>query len=45
MGIPGIVGLAGITTWLEDGDWVEINGNTGIVTKIAPQHIPEEVTA
>ena len=36
MGLPSVVGLAGITRWLKDGDWIEMNGNTGRVTRIAP---------
>ena len=35
MGLPAIVSLAGVTAWLNDGDWVEMNGATGVVTKIA----------
>ncbi len=34
MGIPSIVSLAGVTTWLKDGDWIEMDGSTGIVRKI-----------
>lgn len=34
MGIPAIVALAGITTWLRDGDWVEMDGASGVVRKI-----------
>jgi pyruvate,water dikinase len=36
MGLPAIVSLAGVTGWLKDGDWVEMNGSSGVVTKIAP---------
>ncbi|HEY9622920.1 MAG TPA: PEP/pyruvate-binding domain-containing protein [Crinalium sp.] len=35
MGIPAIVSLPGITQWLMDGDWVELNGSTGIVQRIS----------
>ena len=41
MGLPSVVGLAGITRWLKDGDWIEMNGSTGRVTRIAP---PGETT-
>jgi pyruvate,water dikinase len=36
MGLPAIVSLAGVTIWLKDGDWVEMNGSTGVVTKVEP---------
>ena len=31
MGIPAVVSLAGVTRWLKDGDWVELDGSTGVV--------------
>jgi len=34
LGIPTVVGLAGALTWLQDGDWVELDGSTGQVRKI-----------
>jgi phosphohistidine swiveling domain-containing protein len=34
MGIPTIVGLSNVTGWLHDGDWVELDGSSGIVRKI-----------
>lgn len=33
LGLPAIVGLAGVTRWLADGDWVEMDGRTGVVQK------------
>jgi pyruvate,water dikinase len=36
MGIPAIVSISGVTQWLKDGDWVEMNGSTGIVQRIEP---------
>jgi pyruvate,water dikinase len=36
MGIPAVVSLEGVTRWLKDGDWVELNGETGVVVKLAP---------
>ncbi len=36
MGLPAVVSLDGLTDWLKDGDWVEMNGSSGIVTKIKP---------
>jgi pyruvate,water dikinase len=35
LGIPAIVSVPGATTWLKDGDWVEMDGSTGIVRKVA----------
>jgi pyruvate,water dikinase len=40
LGLPTVVSLAGLTRWLGDGEWVEMNGATGVVTRIAPQ--PQE---
>ncbi len=34
MGIPAVVSLDGITDWLKDGDWVEMDGRLGSVRKI-----------
>jgi pyruvate,water dikinase len=34
LGIPTVVGAAGVTTWLRDGDWVELDGAAGTVTRI-----------
>ena len=34
LGIPSIVALPGITTWLADGDWVEMDGRAGTVKRI-----------
>ncbi len=36
MGLPTVVALAGLTRWLNDGDWVEMDGRLGTVRKIAP---------
>ena len=36
LGLPAIVSLAGLTQWLRDGDWVEMNGATGVVVKVEP---------
>lgn len=37
LGIPAIVSIAGVTQWLQDGDWVEMDGSTGVVRKIQPE--------
>jgi pyruvate,water dikinase len=36
MGIPAIVSIGGVTRWLKDGDQVELNGGTGVVTRLGP---------
>ena len=38
MGIPAIVSLAGVTTWLSDGDLVEMDGETGVVNRLEAIH-------
>jgi rifampicin phosphotransferase len=38
MGIPAVVALSGVTSWLQSGDWVEMDGRSGSVRKIqAPE--------
>jgi rifampicin phosphotransferase len=34
MGIPSIVAVAGLTRQLKNGEWVEMNGSTGVVKRI-----------
>jgi pyruvate,water dikinase len=34
MGIPAVVSIKGVTQWLNDGDQVELDGSTGVVTKL-----------
>jgi len=34
MGLPTIVALSGVTQWLKDGDWVEMDGASGRVTRL-----------
>lgn len=36
LGIPAVVSLPGLMHWLNDGDWVELDGRTGQVRKISP---------
>jgi pyruvate,water dikinase len=36
LGIPAIVSLGGVTRWLKDGDWVQLDGSKGVVTKLPP---------
>jgi pyruvate,water dikinase len=37
LGLPTVVSLAGLTGWLHDGDWVEMDGASGRVTRIAAE--------
>jgi pyruvate,water dikinase len=34
LGIPTIVSIEGVTRWLRDRDWVELDGTTGVVTRV-----------
>jgi len=36
LGIPAVVSLPGVMRWLKDGDWVEMDGSTGTVRRVAP---------
>jgi pyruvate,water dikinase len=40
MGIPSIVGIAGLTSWLRDGDLVEFDGRGGTVVRLEPAQVP-----
>ena len=35
LGIPAVVSLPGVTDWLTDGDWIEMDGSTGVVRRVA----------
>jgi rifampicin phosphotransferase len=39
MNIPAIVSIPGVTRWLKDGDWVELDGASGVVRRISPDGI------
>lgn len=43
LNLPTIVALPGVTRWLKDDDWVEMDGSTGVVVKLSPprQRKPE----
>ena len=43
LGIPTIVAIGGLTAWLCDGDWVEMDGAAGTVARIAPPETPSTV--
>ena len=34
MNIPAVVSIEGVTRWLADDDWVEMDGGTGAVRKV-----------
>jgi len=34
LGIPAVVSLPGVTDWLHDGDWIEMDGSTGVVRRV-----------
>jgi phosphohistidine swiveling domain-containing protein len=34
LGLPTIVSIPGVTAWLDDGDWVVMDGASGVVTKV-----------
>ncbi|HET8908375.1 MAG TPA: PEP/pyruvate-binding domain-containing protein [Ktedonobacterales bacterium] len=40
LGIPAVVSVAGLTAWLRTGDLIEVNGTTGIVSRIAEDTPP-----
>jgi phosphohistidine swiveling domain-containing protein len=35
MGIPAIVSIGGVTAWVQTGEWLEMDGRSGIVRKVA----------
>jgi rifampicin phosphotransferase len=39
LGIPAIVAIPNVTTWLKDGDWVELDGSSGTVKRIEPDGV------
>jgi rifampicin phosphotransferase len=39
LGIPAVVSVPGVTHWLRDGDWVEMDGATGRVRRIPPETV------
>ncbi|MFQ6005369.1 MAG: PEP/pyruvate-binding domain-containing protein [Woeseia sp.] len=34
LGLPAVVGVEGACRWLQDGDWVELNGATGHIRRL-----------
>lgn len=39
MGIPAIVSVPGLTSSLTDGQWVRIDGSTGVISRIDPPEV------
>jgi pyruvate,water dikinase len=39
LGIPGVISIPGLTRWLRDGDWVELDGASGIVRRLEPEEV------
>jgi pyruvate,water dikinase len=33
MGIPAIVSITGVTAWVQTGEWLEMDGSSGLVRK------------
>lgn len=34
MGIPAIVSIGGVTAWVQTGEWLEMDGSSGVVRKV-----------
>ena len=34
LGIPAIVAISGVTAWVKTGEWIEMDGSTGVARKI-----------
>jgi pyruvate,water dikinase len=34
LGLPAIVAVPGVTAWLADGDWIELDGASGVVRRV-----------
>lgn len=37
MGIPAIVSISGVTAWVQTGEWLEMDGATGVVRKVGAE--------
>ena len=42
MRIPIVTSVPGLTSWLADDDWVEMDGRTGLVTRISQDRISQD---
>jgi pyruvate,water dikinase len=41
LGIPAVVSVAGASSWLADGDWVEVDGTAGVVRRVPAADGPD----
>jgi pyruvate,water dikinase len=41
LGIPAVVAVPGLSGWVKDGDWVELDGRTGVVRRVSAPAAPE----
>jgi pyruvate,water dikinase len=39
LGIPAVVAMAGLTAWVETGEWLELDGRAGVARKLAPEEV------
>jgi len=44
LGIPAVVSVAGLTSWLKTGDLIEVNGASGVVTRLSVSEAAPSVT-
>jgi pyruvate,water dikinase len=45
MGIPSVVAVPGLMSWLHDGDEVEFDGSTGAIHRLGPSAQPEALVS
>jgi pyruvate,water dikinase len=45
LGLPAVISLPGLTGWLKDGDWVEMDGSAGTVVKLEAADGPARMAA
>jgi pyruvate,water dikinase len=45
LGIPAVVSAPGATRWLQTGDWIQLDGGSGIITRIPPPAAEAEAAA
>jgi phosphohistidine swiveling domain-containing protein len=36
LGIPAVVSVPGVTRWLQNDDWIELDGSTGLIRRVPP---------
>jgi pyruvate,water dikinase len=45
LGIPAVVSAPGAARWLQTGDWIRLDGSSGIITRIPPPAVEAEAAA